>query len=153
MNFQSLAPTVSEPIHTPHSAYSHHASMVRRDSTFLSLTEEPALPVQALRQRRPSNFLVLTPVLSDSYPSAPKVGRRPVITFPAKGESTEEAIASSPLLSPTTDVIPVEPMAVKTRRSTSVSSTSSEGRRLRFLKLNPVHWGGEEGEDDYAIEE
>lgn len=148
MNFQPLAPTTSEPIHTPHSAYSHHATMVRRQSTFLALTEEP-IPQFRLQQRRPSNFLVLAPVTSESYPIAPR--RRPVITF--SGKADEEAIATSPELSPTDDLISVEPLAIKTRRSTSVSSTSSEGRRLRFLKLNPVHWGGEEGEDDYAIEE
>jgi len=147
MQFQSLSPAATEPIHTPHSAMSHHSTMARRDSTFLSLTEEPAILIPgALRQRRPSNFLVLAPVTSESYPAMPK--RRASVS----SEKNESAI-ESPLLGPTDDVIPVEPMAIKTRRSTSVSSTSSEGRRLRFLKLNPVHWGGEQGEDDYAIEE
>jgi len=138
MQFQSLAPATTVPITTPHSAMAHHPTMARRDSTFLSLTEEPIVPA-ALHQRRPSNFLVLTPVLSDSYPK--------------RRSSVSTKSEASPILSPTTDIIPVEPMAFKTRRSTSVSSTSSEGRRLRFLKLNPVHWGGEDGEDDYAIEE
>jgi hypothetical protein len=68
-----------------------------------------------------------------------------------KVEVPEQAVAS-PELGPT-DVVPAEPATVKTRRSTSISSTSSDGRRLRFLKLNPVHWGGEEGDDDYAVEE
>ncbi|KAF3934205.1 hypothetical protein ABW20_dc0107615 [Dactylellina cionopaga] len=150
MQFQQLVPTQSEPIHTPHSALSHHATMHRRESTFLSLTEEPTAAPQIYRQRRPSNFLVLAPVTSESYPTAPKP-RRTTITFSDK--SNEEAITLSPELGPATDVVPVEPMVLKTRRSTSMSSTSSEGRRLRFLKLNPVHWGGEEGEDDYAVEE
>ncbi|KAF3151689.1 hypothetical protein TWF225_001625 [Orbilia oligospora] len=150
MQFQSLVPTQSEPIHTPHSALSHHATMVRRESTFLALTEEPAVAPWFLRQRRPSNFLVLAPVTSESYPSAPRPQRATIMTY---SKDNEEAIASSPELGPSAAILPVEPMVLKTRRSTSVSSTSSEGRRLRFLKLNPVHWGGEEGEDDYAIEE
>jgi len=150
LQFQPLAPTSNEPIHTPHSALAHHPTMVQRESTFLSLTEEPTASPQVLKQRRPSNFLILAPVTSDSYPSAPKPRRA---SISSKSESSE-AITASPILSPTADVIPVEPMVIKTRRSTSVSSTSSsEGRRLRFLKLNPVHWGGEEGDDDYAIEE
>ncbi|KAK6340323.1 hypothetical protein TWF730_002086 [Orbilia blumenaviensis] len=148
MQFQTLVPTQSEPIHTPHSALSHHATMVRRESTFLALTEEPAVAPWFLRQRRPSNFLVLAPVTSESYPSAPR--RRTTLTY---SKDNEEAIASSPELGPSADLVPVEPMALKTRRSTSVSSTSSEGRRLRFLRLNPVHWGGVAGEDDYAVEE
>lgn len=149
MQFQTLVPTQSEPIHTPHSALSHHATMVRRESTFLALTEEPTAAPFTIRQRRPSNFLVLAPVTSESYPSAPRP-RRAIITY---SKDNEEAIAASPELGPSTDLVPVEPMVLKTRRSTSISSTSSEGRRLRFLKLNPVHWGGEEGEDDYAVEE
>jgi len=145
MQFQSLAPAATEPIHTPHSAMSHHATMVRRDSTFLSLTEEPAAGIPgALQQRRPSNFLVLAPVTSASYPAMPK--RRSSVSSVKK----EDVIATDDIVGPTADIIPI---VMKTRRSTSVSSTSSEGRRLRFLKLNPVHWGGEEGEDDYAIEE
>jgi hypothetical protein len=150
MQFQTLVPTQSAPIHTPHSALSHHATMSRRDSTFLALTEEPTAAPNRFRQRRPSNFLVLAPVTSESYPTAPKQ-RRPSTSFST--QSNEEAISTSPELGPTADLVPVEPMALKTRRSTSMSSTSSEGRRLRFLKLNPVHWGGEEGEDDYAVEE
>ncbi|KAJ6264491.1 hypothetical protein Dda_0637 [Drechslerella dactyloides] len=149
MQFQQLAPTQSEPIHTPHSALSHHPSMIHRESTFLALTQEPTAAPQVLKQRRPSNFLLLAPVTSDSYPSAPKQRRA---SISSKSEASDEAIAS-PELEATNNVIPVEPMMLKKRRSTSMSSTSSEGRRLRFLKLGPVHWGGEEGEDDYAIEE
>lgn len=142
MQFQPLAPAATEPIYTTHSAMSHHATMVRRDSTFLSLTEEPASGIQAaLRQRRPSNFLILAPVTSDSYPKK----------APLASDKKEELSASTAAVVGATayDI----PIVMKTRRSTSVSSTSSEGRRLRFLKLNPVHWGGEEGEDDYAIDE
>ncbi len=43
--------------------------------------------------------------------------------------------------------------ALKTTRSSSTSTVSSEGLgRNRFLKLGPVHWGGTPGVSDWADE-
>ncbi|RPB25267.1 hypothetical protein L211DRAFT_822773 [Terfezia boudieri ATCC MYA-4762] len=79
--------------------------------------------------QRPATFLSLAPVQSASYPKAP----------------TSLAVKSPPA-----DNIITEPSVQFTaRRHSSTSSVSSQ----RFLKLGPVHWGGNSGEDDYAIEE
>ncbi|KAF2453494.1 hypothetical protein BDY21DRAFT_367025 [Lineolata rhizophorae] len=81
---------------------------------------------------RPSVFLVLAPVHSDGYPSGPMSPRSP----------------------PAADS-PASPMGIavadKARRSSSVSSASSAASGpARFLKLGPVHFGGEPGVPDFS---
>jgi len=82
------------------------------------------------------SFLSLVPIQSDSYPS-----------------STASSTASTPsdkapeIVSPRMNAVDQELAAVpeKTRRSSSVSSG-------RFLKLGPIHFGGEPGVSDFADE-
>jgi hypothetical protein len=82
------------------------------------------MSAQAAGIRRPSTFLSLAPVSSESYPkSAPEV---------------DASVPISPPLSPVQ------------HRSSSVSSV---GEKQRFLKLGPVFWGGVPGQDDFAVEE
>lgn len=82
--------------------------------------------------RRDSTFLVLTPVMSPTYPSQPAL---PATTSPL----------SPPVGSVTSPII--EPIK-KARRSSSISSTSSFTKR--YLKLGPVHGGGDPGITDYV---
>ncbi|KAF8415112.1 hypothetical protein EV426DRAFT_579118 [Tirmania nivea] len=93
--------------------------------------------------QRPVTFLSLAPVQSASYPKAP--------TSPASTSPVEQSLAAAVTEAPKpTDNIITGPSAQFTaRRHSSTSSVSSQ----RFLKLGPVHWGGNSGEDDYAIEE
>ncbi|KAI5807676.1 hypothetical protein DFH27DRAFT_547251 [Peziza echinospora] len=79
--------------------------------------------------QRPLTFLSLVPVQSESYPKAPPAAKSPV----------QENM----------NIITAPAVIVPARRHSSTSSVNSQ----RFLKLGPVHWGGETGGDDYAIEE
>ncbi len=86
-------------------------------------------PLQAA-QRRPSTFLSLAPKTSDSYPRAQRATKQPEpLTAEALAEAAKEGEASAE--------------AMKRR----TSSLSSDGSKLRFLKLGPVHWG--EHQDDH----
>lgn len=76
-------------------------------------------------------FLVLAPVMSSSYPAQPSESRNTSVTTTAKNAQSF-------------DVEPVK----KERRSSSISSSASG--KYRFLKLGPVHFGGEPGEHDYV---
>jgi len=100
-------------------------------------------------------FLALAPITSASYPTRPRASSTSVF----KGETT--AIVDRP-----DDFIPTEMASptvgsadttaeeikymLKSRRSSSVSSSESFGRP-RFLKLGPVHWGGEPGVPDFTL--
>jgi len=86
--------------------------------------------------RGDSTFLVLTPVMSSTYPSQPA---SPTTSSP-----------QSPSVNPVTACLNstiVEPIK-KERRSSSISSTGSFGKR--YLKLGPVYGGGDSGVPDYA---
>lgn len=87
--------------------------------------------------QRPITFLSLAPVQSASYPKAPQ---SPVAA--AAPAATEAA-------KPADNIITGPSAQFTSRRHSSTSSIGSQ----RFLKLGPVHWGGNSGEDDYAIEE
>ncbi|KAF2476040.1 uncharacterized protein BDR25DRAFT_90025 [Lindgomyces ingoldianus] len=97
--------------------------------------------------RRNFAFLPLAPVMSTTYPkrsppTSPKIEVLPAdIATLYIGEDLESESAQ------TNDTRPYFP---KTRRSSSMSSIESFGRR-RFLKLNPVHGGGEVGVPDFTL--
>jgi len=100
-------------------------------------------------------FLALAPITSASYPTRPRTSSTSI----PKGETT-------PIVDRADDFIPAEMASptvgsadttadeikfmLKTRRSSSVSSSESFGRP-RFLKLGPVHWGGEPGVPDFTL--
>ncbi|KAI9815819.1 MAG: hypothetical protein M1832_005233 [Thelocarpon impressellum] len=100
--------------------------------------------------RKPADFLVLAPVQSASYP----ISRESSISTSTK--PVPEPSAASPVImtapaTPEIDEVSTD-SAVSTvstvstpSRSSSVSSTGN-----RFLKLGPVHWGGEPGVGDWA---
>lgn len=116
-------------------------------------TFQTTLPSQAAHTshipRPDSLFLVLAPVMSTDYPSP--VSSRASSVVSAKPSPT---IVGEPATSAVDETEPAEAMVQfqKDRRS---SSTSSYGAfRRRFLKLGPVHNGGEAGVSDYVnIEE
>jgi len=82
--------------------------------------------------QRPLTFLSLAPVQSASYPKAPA-----------------SPVGAATTAKPADNIITGPPAQFTARRHSSTSSIGSQ----RFLKLGPVHWGGNSGEDDYAIEE
>jgi len=101
--------------------------------------------------RRPSNFLCLVPVQSASYPAAPVAPSAPV------AEATPAPVLQAEIVEePEQEAQPVEAEApVPTHdhlRADSTSSNASVESNKRFLKLGPVFWGGNTGEDDYAVE-
>lgn len=100
--------------------------------------------------RRPSTFLSLAPVRSESYPTAPITS--PTISATLNVEPVESDVQLHVCDKCGSKIAPPSP-EVKPRRSSSISSTLSAGQKQRFLKLGPVHWGGIPGEDDYAIED
>ena len=80
--------------------------------------------------KTPSPFLVLAPTQSNSYPASP---------------------VGSPSTAAVSTALSAVPLDDTHKRTSSVSSTSSEELKgLRFLKLGPVHFGGEPGVSDYA---
>jgi hypothetical protein len=98
-------------------------------------------------------FLVLAPVSSASYPMhppvrSPKVEATPTIN-PTEKWFIPAEISSSPI-DRSEKTAEVEYMPHKSRRSSSVSSSESFGRP-RFLKLGPVHFGGEPGVPDFTL--
>lgn len=122
---------------------------------------EPASPVQLSTTEcshhipvRNFTFLTLAPVTSASYPSRPRIS------------STASKSSDSSIVDRVDDFIPAERASptvgsadttaeeieymLKKRRSSSVSSSESFGR-ARFLKLGPVHWGGEPGVPDFTL--
>jgi hypothetical protein len=102
--------------------------------------------------RRDSAFLVLAPDFSSTYPTesasrstliAPTTTASPV----QKLEKLEKVAADSTAVDLTAIADPSD-ATPKTRRSSSISSTSSA--RRRFLKLGPVHFGGDPLESDFV---
>jgi len=101
-------------------------------------------------------FLTLAPVISASYParprtipSAPKAAKVDHANFDREDDFIPAEMASPTVGSADTTAEEIEYM-LKKRRSSSVSSTESFGRP-RFLKLGPVHWGGEPGVPDFTL--
>ncbi|OCL07641.1 hypothetical protein AOQ84DRAFT_54679 [Glonium stellatum] len=98
-------------------------------------------------------FLVLAPVSSASYPT-----QRPAQSSKVEATSTidptEKWFLPAEIPSSSIDqaekATEAEYMPHKTRRSSSVSSSESFGRP-RFLKLGPVHFGGEPGVPDFTL--
>jgi len=93
-------------------------------------------------------FLSLAPVHSNTYPAAQQ-------TTASASATTAAAKPSSPTSPSSTTApatLPLDTTAEKTRRSSSMSSTSSGLNPQRFLKLGPVFYGGEPGVPDYAEE-
>ena len=89
--------------------------------------------------KRPVTFLSLAPVHSQSYPKAPA---SPVAKSPVENNLAAAA-------KPADGIITAPTSPVTTRRHSSTGSVGSQ----RFLKLGPVHWGGDNGGNDYAIDE
>jgi hypothetical protein len=101
-------------------------------------------------------FLTLAPVISASYPTrpritspGPKVDKVDHANFDRVDDFIPAEMASPTVGSADTTAEEIEYM-LKTRRSSSVSSADSFGRP-RFLKLGPVHWGGEPGVPDFTL--
>jgi len=108
----------------------------------MSQSQEPNAPT----------FLALLPTQSTSYQQS---------SLSSKPSSTETAISAAAqaappkptaaLSSPSTDE---SGATLKARRSSSVSTTSSEGiEKKRFLRLGPVHSGGNPCDSDFVVEE
>jgi hypothetical protein len=123
-------------------------------SLYSKAASQTTLPSQAAHTsqvpRRDSLFLVLAPVMSTDYPSSassrtssidsikPSLGKLP-------SESSESAID---MTEPAEAGLHIN----KDRRSSSTGSYGAFTRR--FLKLGPVHGGGDPGVSDYVeIEE
>ena len=80
-------------------------------------------------------FLVLAPVLSATYPIQPVASQLSLDSLAADSTSkTNQAVFVNPIQ--------------KERRSSSVES--SDFSSPRFLKLGPIHFGGEPGQSDFA---
>ena len=86
--------------------------------------------------RRPVTFLTLSPVHSESFPKAPQSPELAPVAVPAA--SVAQVVSA-----------PGSPTELKIHRN---SSSASVSEKKRFLKLGPVFWGGNVGEDDYALE-
>jgi hypothetical protein len=123
-------------------------------SLYSKAASQATLPSQAAHTSRvpgqDSSFLILAPAMSSDYPS-PASSRTSSIASvkplhaTLSGESLESAVDM-------TETAEAGEQINKDRRS---SSTSSYGAfRRRFLKLGPVHGGGDPGISDYVnIEE
>ncbi|KAF2839428.1 hypothetical protein M501DRAFT_1016509 [Patellaria atrata CBS 101060] len=140
----SQSTTIIEPATT--STIQPSSSSVRSQST-------PAPPAL---ERRGSSFLSLSPIASDSYPLL----RRPSTFLVLSPKASGSSYPVTPLVSPPAVNSTVNPLSLVPevgnqtvqaplhRRSSSVSSDGSA--RPRFLKLGPVHFGGEQGVGDFA---
>jgi hypothetical protein len=91
------------------------------------------------KPRSLSVFLELAPVLSTAPSDAPSraTSARPVLTAEVPASAIDMTTPAEASEQPNKD-----------RRSSSVSSTSSA--RPRFLKLGPVHFGGDPMESDFV---
>jgi len=95
--------------------------------------------------RRESAFLVLAPVKSDTYP-VDKPHRAASVASSTSAKSVEASKNDTSAIDSTVAAEPINGTQ-KTRRSSSMSSTGSQHR---FLKLGPVHFGGDPLESDFA---
>ncbi|KAI9714563.1 MAG: hypothetical protein M1812_006368 [Candelaria pacifica] len=102
------------------------------------------------------SFLSLAPVQSASYPTTP--ASTPGNSKRGSEQATPGSSNSQPAIaSPTDNMAAPSPSeiatALKTTRSSSTSTVDSDTLgRNRFLKLGPVHWGGDPGVSDWADE-
>lgn len=98
-----------------------------------------------------STFLTLSPTQSSSLRET-SLSLEPKSTETAI-QAAAQAASSKPtaaLSSPPID----ETVTPKARRSSSVSTTSSEGiEKKRFLRLGHVHAGGDQAESDFVEED
>jgi hypothetical protein len=119
------------------------------------LGQENFAPSAEARQQ--PRFLSLAPTTSASYPSNPAVkSPAPQSPLQASADTPNNTMADptpAKALNTTTPAMPsvaVIDEALKTRRSSSLSSEGSS-RKRRFLKLGPVHFG-EGGNGDWSEE-
>lgn len=109
----------------------------------------PSQAAHTFRIARPSSiFLVLSPVTSSDYPSHAL----------SRTSSVDAPVPTKPLLSSITQALgsavdltgsaEASEQVQKDRRSSSTSSLGQSKRR--FLKLGPVHNGGDPGVSDYV---
>lgn len=128
------------------------AAITGAECSIAPLDKREQLPSQAahtIRIPRPDSvFLVLSPVTSSDYPS-PTSTRTPSVDSSAPPKpllaSITQTLGSAIDLTGSADA---SEQVQKDRRS---SSTSSYGPfKRRFLKLGPVHNGGESGVSDYV---
>jgi len=116
-------------------------------STIAAATEKVVATVN--KPRSLSVFLELAPVLSTSYPAQPS-SRTSSTASSVPPKFDPSLLAVEPATSAVDLSAPAEAsdQTHKDRRSSSVSSTSSA--RQRFLKLGPVHFGGDPLESDWV---
>jgi hypothetical protein len=114
------------------------------NTTAAAAAAEKAAPFVS-KPRSLSVFLELAPVLSTSPSDASSRATSVSTSSVARPVLTGEVPASAVDMSTPADA---SERTNKNRRSSSVSSTSS-GRR-RFLKLGPVHFGGDPLESDFV---
>jgi hypothetical protein len=95
----------------------------------------------ATSARRDSVFLVLAPEQSDSYP-------KESASRSSSMASAEKPVLNTSAVDTTTSEEPLVVVTQKTRRSSSISSDGSTSRR--FLRLGPVHFGGDPLESDFV---
>ena len=108
--------------------------------------------IPAAEEQRPPRFLSLAPTTSASYPSTPKQ-KSPAPQSPIQASVDTSKTMTDPTSVKALDTTAAMPSAaviaeaLKTRRSSSLSSDGSQKRR--FLKLGPVHFG-ERGQGDWS---
>ncbi|EGS19222.1 uncharacterized protein CTHT_0058470 [Thermochaetoides thermophila DSM 1495] len=88
------------------------------------LSEQARATAATASSRRPSMFLELAPSTSDSYPRPPRVDYR------APTQAQPHPVQNS-----------IQSVKRRTSSLSSEDSSTASRARLRFLKLNPVHWG------------
>lgn len=110
----------------------------------------------AAETRQEPRFLSLAPTTSASYPSTPAV-KSPAPQSPVQAAAdTPNNTMAEPTPARALTITPAMPSAavideaLKTRRSSSLSSNGSSQKK-RFLKLGPVHFG-EGGNGDWSDE-
>jgi hypothetical protein len=105
----------------------------------------------------PTTFLSLVPETSSSYPtqrastsaadaSATTAG---ATTTTASTTTTDAAKETSSAVDLTAPAAAGDAATAKARRSSSISSTGSGG--LKFLRLGPVHFGGDPRQADFVL--
>jgi len=87
-------------------------------------------------------FLVLAPETQGYKPTAEKL-RSASISSAGDKNTTTQAVDATAAPATTSE-------QTRVRRSSSISSASSSASRLRFLKLGPVHFGGDPAESDFV---
>jgi len=109
----------------------------------------------AAEEQRAPRFLSLAPTTSASYPSTPAMKspepQSPVQPPTDTPNNTMADPTPARALTPAMPSAAVIDEALKTRRSSSLSSEGSTQKR-RFLKLGPVHFGEGGGKDDWSEE-